>query len=73
MQKDPFCKAKLLFSVKGAPIQPQKRAGGGGEGKREERIFDIFLLPCLSDAGCIFQGLTRQEGRQKWEYDYKEL
>ena len=41
--------------------------------EREERIFDILLLPCLSDARCIFEGLMRQEGRQKWEYDYKGL
>lgn len=65
MQKDPFCKAKPLFSVKGAPIQPQKGQEVGVKERERERLFDMFLLPCLSDAGCIFQGLTRQEGETK--------
>ena len=29
----------------------------GVKEEREERIFDILLLPCLSDARCIFEGL----------------
>lgn len=63
MQKDPFCKAKPLFSVKGAPIQPQKGQEVGWR-KREERLLTCSL-PCPLDTGCIFQGLTQAGGETK--------
>lgn len=64
MQKDPSARQSLCSVWKGSTNPTSKKGRRWGEG-RERRETLWHVLPCLSDAGCIFQGLNEAGGETK--------